>query len=239
MRRAVLGAAARLHRRVLPQRRRQTATLGEVSAREMVGAARYARRCTQPAPPVGEAWGWRVSNTPGSDFVTISRSESGVDVTVLPSLSFRDDTAHGGQCAEVFDLAVVVTTRRGAVRFECISADCTLRVVTASTFPAPRSPEEDVSDTALSDAFVSTPAAEQRRHRTYHVPDWDDQSDAVLTGFQRTLETLGVTSDFLDFAASLLQYKEAAESAAWWAKLNGSLTDPTPQSDPQLPRLSA
>ncbi|KAJ9469551.1 hypothetical protein DIPPA_10229 [Diplonema papillatum] len=204
--------------------------------------ARVAAGLAAPVPPVDRQWGWAVENTPGSDCVVVRRRDEAenVEVHVKAELKVQDLTRHGGTCAEVFPLTLLVTTETGCLRFDCVSADCTLRILTSQAFPlqTPETPDP-VEMLQLQAAFGLDADSEARRGEVYHLPSWDNLPDDLLAAFQRFLAELGVTPEFLEYVAMLLQHKECVEYPAWWAKISAFLDadaqDPHREADKLLP----
>eukprot|EP01063_Lacrimia_lanifica_P003937 TRINITY_DN12183_c0_g1_i1.p2 TRINITY_DN12183_c0_g1~~TRINITY_DN12183_c0_g1_i1.p2 ORF type:complete len:227 (+),score=63.61 TRINITY_DN12183_c0_g1_i1:70-750(+) len=199
----------------------------DLAAESLGGAMSVSAQAIPPAPPTDRAWGWTAENTPGTNYVTLYRTEDGVDVSVLAPLSFSDPSLHGGLCAEVYTVTVVVTTDKGSLRFECLATEGSLRVRTCSVFRG------DPAETVPLASDLGTPA-DLHRDTVYHVPDWEDQSDAVLVGFQNYLEALGVNDALLDYVAELLQHKETMEYPAWWARVS-SFVAPAGDTPPAHP----
>ena len=174
------------------------------------------KNAARPLPPLERPWGWNVQNTPGTNYLGLQRSQADVEVHVVVPLGVKDHTLQGGSCAEVFEFSTIVCTERGAVRYECMSTECMLRVVTVRSFAGAFAPQ----------AFSALPSPSL--DAAYHIPDFEDQSDPVLRAHHALLSGLGITSSFLDYLASLIQYKDCAETTSWYARLATFSTEGVP-----------
>ena len=169
-----------------------------------------AKGMTAPIAPIDGDWGWKIGNSPGSNYVTLQRRDEieNIDVNVMADLSFDDLTMHGGQCGELFYFVVILTTDNGSIRFRCLSSECTLRVISSQVF---------TSD--ITEAFAVVPTNEDIINK-YSVPSWDDQDSELVQSFQDLLDECGINDSFLNFLAELLQYKELVEYPSWWASIS-------------------